>query len=181
MRTLLGAAVAAGVVAAATLTGCGRGSMGQPEVKPPTPGAAPVAPTGFRAAVVQITRADGTVESHCVWLATTDTERQRGLMEVTSLGGADGMLFRFDGETTSSFWMKDTVLPLSIAFFASDGAFVSATDMTPCPADTSSCPRYDAEGRYTDALEVVQGDLPALGIVQDSRLTVTKAACRPNA
>ena len=61
-------------------------------------------------------------------------------MGVTSLGGADGMLFRFGADHSGSFWMKDTILPLSIAFFAGDGAFVSATDMEPCPPDSESCP-----------------------------------------
>ena len=74
--------------------------------------------------------------------------------------------------------MKDTVLPLSIAFFAGDGAFVSATDMEPCPPTAESCPLYQADGPYTDAIEVVQGDLlarhrlgqPALGTTAPANL-----------
>jgi uncharacterized membrane protein (UPF0127 family) len=101
-------------------------------------------------------------------------------MEVTSLGGADGMLFRFGGEYTGSFWMKNTVLPLSIAFFAGDGAFVSATDMEPCPPTSETCPLYQADGPYADAIEVVQGDLPSLGIGPGSRLSVTDRSCQPS-
>ena len=47
-------------------------------------------------------RPDGTTETYCVWLAATSpSERQQGLMKVTSLGGADGMLFRFGAEQSA--------------------------------------------------------------------------------
>jgi uncharacterized membrane protein (UPF0127 family) len=76
--------------------------------------------------------------------------------------------------------MKDTVLPLSIAFFAGDGAFVSATDMEPCAPTAESCPLYQADGPYTDAIEAVQGDLPSLGIGAGSKLSVTDRSCQPS-
>ena len=101
-------------------------------------------------------------------------------MNVTSLGGADGMLFRFGAEQDSSFWMKDTLLPLSIAFFTGDGAFVSATDMEPCRARRVTCPVYPADASYADALEVPQGGLQGLGIGSGSRLAATATSCRPS-
>jgi hypothetical protein len=76
--------------------------------------------------------------------------------------------------------MKDTVLPLSIAFVASDGAFVSATDMEPCAPDVAACPVYGADGPYADALEVPQGQLGELGIGPGARVSVTGAACAPS-
>jgi uncharacterized membrane protein (UPF0127 family) len=130
--------------------------------------------------VIEVAQEDGTTKEFCVWVAESSDEHQRGLMEVTSLGGADGMLFRFPGDYTGAFWMKNTVLPLSIAFFAGDGAFVSATDMEPCPPTTETCPLYQADGPYTDAIEVVQGDLPSLGIGPGSRLSVTDRSCQPS-
>jgi uncharacterized membrane protein (UPF0127 family) len=137
-------------------------------------------PEGYSAVVIEVVRDDGTTEEFCVWLAETSDQRQRGLMQVTSLGGADGMLFRFGADHSGSFWMKDTVLPLSIAFFAGDGAFVSATDMEPCPPASESCPLYQADGPYSDALEVVQGDLASLGVGPGSRLSVTDRSCQPS-
>jgi uncharacterized membrane protein (UPF0127 family) len=176
------AAFAAGLL----LAGCGGSSkadVSTTSMSVPVPSPAvsePAVPTGYTAAVVQVTRADGTTESYCVWLATTEAERERGLMGVTSLGGADGMLFRFGTEQSGMFWMKDTVLPLSIAFFGGDGAFVSATDMEPCPPDVAACPTYAAAAPYADALEVVKGGLAPLGIAAGSRLVVTDAACSPD-
>ena len=141
---------------------------------------AAVVPEGFTAVVIEVTRADGTTESYCVWLAETGEQREQGLMNVTSLGGADGMLFRFGVDQNTSFWMKDTLLPLSIAFVAADGAFVSATDMEPCAPDVAACQVYGADGPYADALEVPQGQLSALGIGPGTRLRVTGAACAPS-
>jgi uncharacterized membrane protein (UPF0127 family) len=129
--------------------------------------------------VVEVTAPDGSVESYCVWLAETDAERARGLMQVTTLGGADGMLFRFGFEQSAPFWMKDTVLPLSVAFFRSDGGFVSAADMEPCPPDEPACPTYPANAPYADALEVEQGNLARLGIAEGARLRPTTEACEP--
>jgi uncharacterized membrane protein (UPF0127 family) len=138
-----------------------------------------VAPEGFGAVLVEVTAPDGSVVSYCVWLAQTEAERERGLMQVTSLGGADGMLFRFGVEQSTPFWMKDTVLPLSVAFFRSDGGFVSATDMTPCPPAEPACPTYPPDAPYVDALEVAQGDLARLGIAEGARLRPTAEACEP--
>jgi hypothetical protein len=195
MRSTVAATVAAVALAGAGLAGCGGGSSDSapsttqagtavtviPDSASPTSStsSAPSAPQGFRAAVIQVTRPDGSVASYCVWLATTEPERERGLMEVRTLGGADGMLFRFGADQSGSFWMKDTVLPLSIAFFRADGGYVSSTDMEPCPTDGATCPTYVASAAYADALEVPKGGLDALGIAEGARLTVTKAACQP--
>jgi uncharacterized membrane protein (UPF0127 family) len=130
--------------------------------------------------VIQVTQPDGTKKSYCVWLATTDAERERGLMQVTGLGGAAGMLFRFGSDQSAAFWMKDTLIPLSIAFFRQGGPFVSATDMEPCPPTAPGCPTYPADAPYADAIEVPKGNLPALGIGPSSRLTVTGTTCSPS-
>jgi uncharacterized membrane protein (UPF0127 family) len=67
--------------------------------------------------------------------------------------------------------MKDTLLPLSIAWFDQKGRFVSATDMAPCP-DQSDCPLYGATAPYTVAIEVVQGGLSGLGIGPNSTISI---------
>lgn len=108
----------------------------------------------------------------CAVLAETAAQQSQGLMNRTDMGGYDGMLFRFSGDTTTGFWMKDTPLPLSIAFFDSAGRFVSASDMAPC-IHQPSCPSYPAAGPYRYALEVPQGALPRLGIGPGTRLVTT--------
>ncbi|MDQ3896947.1 MAG: DUF192 domain-containing protein [Actinomycetota bacterium] len=110
----------------------------------------------------------------CALLAETAAQQERGLMNRTDVGGYDGMLFRFPSDTTSTFWMKDTPLPLSIAFFDATGRFVSTADMAPC-IHQPSCPTYSAAGPYRYALEVPQGALPRLGIGEGTRLVTTDA------
>jgi uncharacterized membrane protein (UPF0127 family) len=107
--------------------------------------------------------------ARCALLAETAAQQARGLMERTDLGGYDGMLFKFASDTNSSFYMKDTPLPLSIAFFDASGAFVSTTDMAPC-IHMPTCPTYAAAGPYRWALEVPQGALPRLAVGPGTRL-----------
>ena len=99
----------------------------------------------------------------CALLAATQQQRARGLMEVTDLKGYAGMVFRFPEDTASGFYMRNTPMPLSIAWFAADGSFVSSADMAPCE-DREGCPTYSPTARYRFALEVPQGGLAALGI-----------------
>ena len=124
-----------------------------------------VQPTGFTTAMVRITEVDGEVCEVCVWLADVADERSRGLMGVTDLGDAAGMLFVYPSPVASNFYMFQTPRPLSIAWFADDGTFVGESDMTPClgvPAD--ECERYPPAAEYLMALEVWEGELPGLGI-----------------
>jgi len=112
----------------------------------------------------------------CALLASTAEQHARGLMHRRDLSGYDGMLFDFARPTTGTFWMKDTPMPLSIAWFDTAGNLVSATDMEPC-LNQSSCPSYSATGPYRYALEVPKGGLGGLGVGPGSRL-VTTPACR---
>ncbi len=107
--------------------------------------------------------------ARCALLAETAAQQGQGLMNRTDLGGYDGMLFKFASDTTGGFWMKDTPLPLSIAFFDSAGRFVSTVDMAPC-IHQPTCPTYDAARPYRWALEVPQGALPRLAIGPGTRL-----------
>jgi len=140
---------------------------------------ATVVPEGYEAVMLRVVSPDGRVRELCVLLASTAAQRARGLMGVTSLGGYDGMLFDFGGTVSGRFWMRDTLIPLSIAFFDGRGELVSTADMTPCPAGTSDadCPRYGAKAPYATALEAQLGQLGELGIVPGVTVTVeeTKA------
>src|SRR5205085_931176 len=66
----------------------------------------------------------GGVTAH-VELALTDADRQHGLMFRPRMSADDGMLFAYSGEDSHSFWMKNTLIPLDIAFFASDGTLIN--------------------------------------------------------
>jgi uncharacterized protein len=90
-----------------------------------------------------------------VQVADTPKKRDKGLMFVEQLPENEGMLFVFSGETYGGFWMKNTFIPLSIAFLDSDGKILKILDMMPCKEDF--CPTYDPELTYHYALEVNLG------------------------
>jgi uncharacterized protein len=64
-------------------------------------------------------------------VARTPEQRSIGLMNRPSMGANDGMLFVFDDAATQCFWMKNTLIPLSIAFVADDGRIEQIADMPP--------------------------------------------------
>ena len=66
-----------------------------------------------------------------VEVAVTEEERALGLMYREFLPENGGMLFIFEDEDYLSFWMKNTMIPLSIAFINSDGVIVDIQDMEP--------------------------------------------------
>lgn len=94
-------------------------------------------------------------------IANTPNERQTGLMNRSSLGADAGMLFVFPSDTNSWFWMKDTLIPLSIAFVKADGTIVHIEDMEP-QTETN---HYSTEP-YRYAIEANQGWFAAQGVVE---------------
>jgi uncharacterized protein len=64
-------------------------------------------------------------------VAQTPDERATGLMFRKAMGTSEGMLFAFEQATPQCFWMKNTLLPLSIAFLADDGTVVNIENMAP--------------------------------------------------
>ncbi len=96
-----------------------------------------------------------------VAVADTDERRSQGLMGVTDLGGLDGMVFVLPEPSVSGFWMKNTLIALDIAFFATDGSLLGVEAMEPCMSDP--CPTYGVEQPWQWAIEVPAGrfdDLP---------------------
>jgi uncharacterized membrane protein (UPF0127 family) len=131
---------------------------------------------GFDEVAFRIEVEGASASTWCALLADDVDERVQGLSEQDDLRGYDGMVFRFDEPSTSRFTMLDTRIPLSIAFFDEDGAFVSSEDMDPCPPGTD-CPGYAADGPYLHALEVEQGGLAALGIGDGAQLSFPGGGC----
>ena len=92
-----------------------------------------------------------------VAVAATPAHRRQGLMNITDLGSLSGMVFVFEQDSSTGFWMKNTLIPLDIAFFDADGRFVDGFTMEPCT--TSDCPTYRPSGSYRYALEMRAGDM----------------------
>lgn len=117
---------------------------------------------------------DGATCVLCTWLADSAAERQRGLAGLAELDGADGMLFRYDDDTLTTFWMRDTLLALDIAFYDASGRHVGEASMVPCPDSVTDleCPRYGADAPYRLAVEVPAGRAAGLGLVPGSRVTI---------
>lgn len=92
-------------------------------------------------------------------VASTDRERAAGLMNRKSLKEDHGMLFVYDHDEKLSFWMKNTSIPLSIAFISKDGTIREIADMTPFSLKT-----VESAHSVRYALEVNRGTFEKLGI-----------------
>jgi uncharacterized membrane protein (UPF0127 family) len=97
-----------------------------------------------------------------VQVADSSEERTRGLMFREELPPDAGMVFLHDDVTTGTFWMKDTLIPLSLAVWGPDGRIRSILDMEPCRED--SCPSYDPQTSWIGAVEVNQGFFDRHGV-----------------
>jgi hypothetical protein len=128
--------IAAVVITLATVIACGGGSSPSPTVT-------------SRPTVAVSFDTHGTLQ---VEIAKTSAERAVGLMNRSSLGADAGMLFVFPADTQASFWMKDTLVALSIAFVRADGTIVHIEDMQP----QTESNHYSTEP-YRYAIEANQG------------------------
>ena len=107
-------------------------------------------------------------------IADTPQEQEKGLMGVETLPADEGMAFVFDGPTESTFWMKDTLVPLSIAFINENGLVVGVRDMQPCKADP--CPTYGIDESYVLAIEANLGWFDEAGIEVGGRAELRMTA-----
>lgn len=99
-------------------------------------------------------------------VAATDESRMVGLMHRKTMPEARGMLFIFDGVGSHCMWMKDTWLPLSVAFIDEGGRITNVEDMAPETED-SHCAASPA--RY--ALEMNRGWFKTRGIKPGARIS----------
>lgn len=115
-----------------------------------------------------------------MWIADSFEEQSKGLMFVTaeelaplSDGTERGMLFVFDFSTRGSFWMKNTIIPLDIAYISAEGVVVSTYTMTPLDDRSNQYPPADL---YRFAIEVNGGLWERLGVkAGDTILIPTEA------
>ena len=98
-------------------------------------------------------------------LARTAEQQQIGMMHRRSMGANEAMLFVEETAGVRCFWMRNTLIPLSIAFIADDGSVVNIADMRP-QSDESHCSTKPV--RY--ALEMNVGWFAKRGIKAGSRI-----------
>lgn len=136
----------------------------------PAPGEAMPSPT-FSHAKVLIDTQEGSVIIDAEQ-AETPEQRAYGLMFRESLGEDEGMVFLFFERHEGGFYMKNTLIPLSIAFFDGEGEIVDILEMEPCEADP--CEIYTPDAPYEGALEVNQGAFEEWGVQEGDRITITR-------
>jgi uncharacterized protein len=145
--------MAAVLVTAAVAVSCGEGAV---EPDGPRVGSGP--PPSF----LSIRTQSGQPATLHVEIADDDESRARGLMGREELPADQGMAFVWEEPTSTTFWMKDTPLPLSIAFWDTRGRIVAIEDMDPC--EEEPCPSYGAAEPFIGAVEVNQGWFEANGV-----------------
>lgn len=106
-----------------------------------------------------------------IWVEVAKTPEQRsyGLMGRKHLGKDEGMLFIFETEDYHGFWMKNTLIPLSIAFIDKDGRIVWITDMKPLTLNSHVPPQP-----ILYALEMNKGWFSSRGINVGDKMRFSK-------
>ena len=99
-------------------------------------------------------------------VAAAPAERSKGLMFRPALGASQGMVFLFDEPAVQCMWMRNTLIPLSVAFIGDDGRVLNIEDMAP-QSETNHCATKPA--RY--ALEMNKGWFAKRGIAAGARIS----------
>ena len=126
----------------------------------------------FPHGTVTIAKATGGVTKLRVEIAETPAQQERGLMYRRHLATRSGMVFVFASDTRAAFWMKNTLIPLSIAFYDGDGRILRILDMRPCRV--AQCPTYDPKVAFRGALEVNRGAFARWGVRRGARITLRR-------
>ena len=101
-----------------------------------------------------------------VEVVATDAERARGLMYREKLGRDEGMLFIFDEPAYHSMWMKNTLIPLSVAFVDAPGTILNILDMEPQTLDS-----HMSAGPSVYAIETNKGWFAAKKVKAGDKVT----------
>jgi len=147
------------VALAVVLAGCGDGGSINRSYVPPPP----------YTATLQFDTGSGVRPLLYVEVADSAEERAQGLMRRESLPEDTGMLFVWPEDTESGFWMKDTLVPLSIAFVDAGGTIVDIQDMAPLDETL----HYSASP-YRYAIEAGQGWFAENGIAVGDRVVLPR-------
>lgn len=107
----------------------GTPTAGAPPVSTTAPGA--LSPAGLPVRTLTVTAAGGGSRQVTAEVVTTETQRGRGLMQRPSMDEDAGMLFLFPSTIRGGFWMKDTLIPLTIAYMDENGRISDMKDGVP--------------------------------------------------
>lgn len=107
-------------------------------------------------------------------LALTADQRERGLMFRKSLADGKGMLFVFNDDQVLTFWMKNTYVPLSIAWIGSDGIVKGLADM-----DALSLAPVGSDRSVRYALEVPRGWFDRAGVKVGDKVELPAGLAAP--
>jgi uncharacterized membrane protein (UPF0127 family) len=151
------------LAAAVLLAGCAGRSPG-PSLPPPGP-----LPRGTL--VVSTTAGSARL---AVEVARTEAARRYGLMNRHTLAPDAGMAFLFDQPVREGFWMRDTFIPLSIAFWGPDDRIAAILEMTPC--GTGPCPISTSPSPYVGAAEANAGWFAAHGVRVGDRVLLIQTS-----
>ncbi|MFN2557866.1 MAG: DUF192 domain-containing protein [Nitriliruptorales bacterium] len=171
------------LLTAVLVVGCTAGATSDGKAVPERVDSAPPAPAfeqvpplhpsidGYPNAMLRLVGPTGEAVTVAAKVADTASRRAHGLMEVPELPDGVGMLFVFRRERSSGFWMKDTLVPLDIAFVGPDGVLRRILRMEPCTGTRGwafwrslRCPVYDPAISYRYALEVPAGWFERVGV-----------------
>jgi uncharacterized membrane protein (UPF0127 family) len=170
--------VAAGVALVAWILASSAGLTGRDDPVMADPTATTAAPADpARTVDYRLEPAEGDPVTVRLEVAADPATRARGLMERERVPPGTGMVFLYPADVAESFWMKNTLVPLSIAFVAADGRVVSVAEMTPCKADP--CPSYAPAGPYRYAIELAAGSFGDAGVGPGARVVPVDPAALP--
>ncbi len=117
-----------------------------------------------------------------LWIANDTQERARGLMFITAkqmaplADGTDrGMIFIFDHSVRNSFWMKNTIIPLDIAYIDNDGVVVNTYTMAPLDDRIN---QYPPEAPYRFVIELNSGRLAAMNVRKGTKLKLPSSVLK---
>ena len=130
-----------------------------------------------RTVAYRLEPAGGAARTVRLEVAADPAARARGLMGRRQVPEGTGMVFLYPSDVAEAFWMKNTLVPLSIAFVAADGRVVSVAEMTPCKADP--CPSYPPAGPYRYAVELAAGSFGEAGIGPGAKVVPVDPAALP--
>jgi uncharacterized membrane protein (UPF0127 family) len=170
--------VAAGVALVAWILASSAGLTGRDDPVMADPTATTAAPADpARTVDYRLEPAEGDPVTVRLEVAADPATRARGLMERERVPPGTGMVFLYPADVAESFWMKNTLVPLSIAFVAADGRVVSVAEMTPCQADP--CPTYAPAGPYRYAVELAAGSFGDAGVGPGAKVVPANPSALP--
>jgi uncharacterized membrane protein (UPF0127 family) len=119
-----------------------------------------------------VIRASGPTVRVPVEIAVTPAQLAQGLSGRRMRKANSGMAFLWTSEIRGGFWMKDTSIPLSIAFWNKSGRILRILDMAPCRRDP--CRVYNPKVAFRGALEVNRGAFARWGVHAGAHVTIRR-------